>query len=132
MIRSGELSAENLEIGVTQEGTPTLLPKPVYYLQQNGYTIEGIDEVHTVDRDTSDTAHVVMQIQTYQYPRDDSRLDVAEHGVSVWVCDCGEFVYRQWPDLREDYSPVDAGSCVHIQEVSKVERAQNDENQETL
>lgn len=132
MIHKTELNAENLEIGLTQEGTPTILPKPIYYLQQNGYQIESINEVHTVHRDSSDTGHVVFKIETYEYPKNDPRLDVAAHRVQIHTCDCWSYLTDHWPDLREDNKPSQAGACVHIQEVSKVEKAKSDENQETL
>lgn len=132
MIHTTKLNADNLEIKTTQEGTPIFLPKPVYYLQQNGYQIEGIQESHTVDRDKSDTGHVVMLVETYEYPRNDPRLDVAAHRVQIYVCDCADYVYRHWPDLREDNKPSQAGACAHIQAVDKVQKAKNDENQETL
>jgi hypothetical protein len=128
---NGPLDAENLDVGCTDEGTPTLLPKSLYFMQQEGYAIDGVNEAHTVKTEDSDTAHIVFNVTTYDYRRTDPRLDAVEHQINLWICDC--WAYRSgFPDLREDTRPSDYTPCKHIKAISKVERAKNDKNQETL
>jgi len=128
----GPLDADNLDLGSTDDGTPTLLPKTLYFLQQENYAIDDVVESHVVKRDSSDTAHIVFKIETYDFRRKDPRLDAVEDQIDIWVCDCADFTYRRFPDLTEDRRPSDYTPCVHIKEVSKVEKASADENQETL
>jgi len=128
---NGPLKAENLDVGCTDEGTPTLLPKSLYFMQQEDYVIDSINEAHTVKTEGSDTAHIVFNVTTYDYRRNDPRLDAVEHQLDMWVCDCWD--YRSgFPDLREDTRPSDYTGCKHIDDVSKVQRAKRDEDQRTL
>lgn len=124
-----ELGAEHLEIGTTNDGQVTIEPGYLKYLRSNGFTIEGVGSVHTVPSDSRDMAHIVMRIQTYEYPKNDPKLDYAAHALEIEVCDCWD--YRQNSnDVSEGEKP--GGSCKHIKECFKTVRAQEDENQESL
>jgi len=128
-----ELSADNLTISVTQDGQIVHEVGYVGYLREHGHTIEDVVESHTVASNSRDMAHMVMKVKTYDYPKDDPQLDYAEHEVDIWVCDCWNFRREHSADVSEQgVKPSDSGVCRHIKAVSKVEKAQSDDNQKGL
>lgn len=128
---TGELTSEFVETGLTEDGQLVMEPGYINYLRSQGYLIDSVQEIHTADSSRDDMAHLVVKIGTFEYPKDHPALDYAEHSVSLWVCDCEDFRYRQSVDLSEA-SPGECGACKHIKEVDKVQRALNDEDQSTL
>lgn len=122
------LKADNLKVFTTSHGEILMEPSYIGYLRENGYTIEGVVNPMMVYTN-SETAHLVVQIETYQYPRDDDRLDVAEDRITIPVCDCWSFRSNS-NDVQEDVPP--GGDCKHIREAYKTEKAKADDNQQEL
>jgi len=127
------LNADNLNIRANNYGEIIVEPSYVEYLRENGHTIEEVNESHSVPSNSREMGHIVMNITTYLYPKDSALLDLAEHDIQLWVCDCWD--YRNTSvDVAEDVSntPDQCGTCRHIQSVSKVQKAKADEKQDTL
>ena len=126
------LEADNLETSVNDEtGELVIEPQYVKFLRANDYTIESINEVHTVESESEpDKAYLVVNITTYDYPKDHPELDVVEHERDVWACSC--WSYRQNSNDVSNGLVKPDGSCKHVNQVSKVKRAKNDNNQDTL
>lgn len=128
MIWMSELSAE---IGTTQDGRIVIEPDYVDYLRNQGYLVEEVEEAHSVASNSRDMSHLVVRLVTYDEPR--SQYDAIEDMISLWVCSCEDFTYNQAADVSEDMvKPSESGVCRHIKEVSKVEKAKNDDKQRSL
>jgi len=125
-----KLNSDNLTVETTQDGVLQVEPGYIGFLRSQGYIVESIEELHCVPSESeTDKAHIVAEIATYEYPRDDPRLDYAEHKLTLRCCDCWR--YRQNSvDVRENTPP--GGSCHHIESVYKVKKAQNDDQQLSL
>jgi len=90
----------------------------VKYLRENGYNIEAIGALHSVPSKSSDGAHIVQGIQTYQYPRNHPKLDVAQHSTEIWACDCKDFVHRRSVDVSEQtLANGKLEKCKHIKQI---------------
>jgi hypothetical protein len=127
------LNADNLKTWVNKDGEVIVEPSYVKYLRENGYNIEAIGALHSVPSKSSDGAHIVQEIQTYQYPRNHPKLDVAQHSTEIWVCDCWDYRSNQSVDVAETpLAEGSLGSCKHIRAVSKIANAKADDQQETL
>jgi hypothetical protein len=125
-----ELSAE---IETTIDGRIVCEPGYLGYLREHGYTIDEVTEAHAVTSESRDKTHMVANVTTYDLPKDHPELDLVGDELSLWVCSCEDFQYNQSADVWESMvSPSQCGPCKHILEVSKVEKAKNDEQQETL
>lgn len=124
------LNADNLETKITDEKL-VVEPQYVEYLRSQDYRIDGIEGLHAVPSDSSkDTAHIVAQIQTYNKPT--THGDYLDHGLTLWVCDCWSYRETSADVSKSFVQPSQSGECKHIQQVDKVARAQNDDQQETL
>jgi len=118
----------------TPEGV-VLEPQYLGFLRSSGYQIEDIEERHTVASSDGEHAHLVYKVGTYPHPQDSPLLDVGdpEQQITTWVCSCPDFRFDKSADVRDaTVSPDDSGACKHVQETSKVQRAQNDDSQATL
>ena len=125
-----ELSADSR---TTVDGQLVLEPEWVDYLRSQGYSVDAINEAHTVESTSRDISHLVVNISTYDKPKDSPSLDVVADEVDLWVCSCEDWQYNQSADVSEDMvKPSDSGRCKHILSVDRVERAKNDENQAEL
>lgn len=128
-----ELNADNLDVDCTQDGRIIVEPSYLGYLRDNGYSIDGIKGVYAVESESSDSSHLVVEIETYHYPMSHPDLDIAKDGVSVYVCDCGDFTYRKSADVSDPgVSPAESKPCKHCKQVSKSLQAEYDPNQDTL
>lgn len=123
------LNAENLNVDV-EDGKVVVEPQYVEYLREFDYRIEEINELHAVESSSSDRGHIVAKIQTYDKPT--TAGDYLDHGVELWCCDCWAYRQSSADVSKPDVTPSDSGTCKHIQSVSKVQRAENDENQMQL
>lgn len=130
---NGGLSSDTLKAKV-DESTQTVSIEPDYldFLREHGYIIDSLNEAHTVQRGRNKAAHLVLNIQTYNLPKDHPDLDVAVDGIDLWVCDCGDFTYRKAADVSEGQNPSESQPCTHIRKVSKVEQAKADDSQATI
>ena len=127
-----ELNADNFESGVTDDGQIIAEPGYVGFLRSNGYTIESVEEIHTVASRSSEGSHIVVKITTYDKPKNHPELDIATDDISMWVCDCWAWRNSSADVSESGVSPVDCGSCPHVETVDKTIRAQNDDSQDTL
>jgi hypothetical protein len=125
------MSKLSAEISTTQDGRIIIEPGYVDYLRNQGYIIEEIEEVHSVESNSRDMSHLVVRIATYDKPRD--RYDALDDMIGLWVCSCEDFQYNQSADVSEDMvKPSDSGTCRHIRSVDMVEQAKQDDNQTEL
>jgi len=127
------LNADNLNTRTNLDGEIVVEPSYIEYLRENGYAIEGVNESHCVPSGSREMGHVVMNITTYLHPKDSPLLDVAEHEIGLWVCDCWAF-RNDSANVAGDagITPDQSAPCSHIKHVSKVQRALEDESQEGL
>jgi hypothetical protein len=123
MLHSGEIDTEQMhdcEIDV------------VSYLSTHGYPIDDILEAYavvSVKTETENSGHLVLKVQTLSKPIDEA--DAIDDQMIQWLCDCRDFQFNQSVDLDER-KLREWGSCKHIQEVSKSQRAAEDRNQLSL
>lgn len=129
---NGELEADNLEAKI-DENTQTATIEPSYlgFLRENGFIVDSLNSVHTVQREKSKIPHLVVNVRTYDKPKDHPELDVAADGIDLWVCDCWSFRSNS-ADVSEGEPPSSSQPCDHIRRVSKIEQAKADENQKEL
>jgi len=123
MLHSGEIDTEQMhdcEIDV------------VSYLSTHGYPIDDILEAYavvSVKTEAENTGHLVIKVQTLSKPIDEA--DAVDDQMVQWLCDCRDFQFNRSVDL-EERKLREWGSCKHIQEVSKSQRAAEDRNQLSL
>ena len=123
MFHSGEIDTEQMhdcEIDV------------VSYLSTHGYPIDDILEAHavvSVRTEAENAGHLVIKVQTLSKPIDEA--DAVDDQMIQWLCDCRDFQFNRSVDL-EERKLREWGSCKHIQEVSKSQRAAEDRNQLSL
>jgi len=129
---NGELSADNLETKIdTNSQKVSIEPSYLGFLREHGYTIDGLNTAHTVQRSKDKTPHLVLNIATYDLPKDHPNLDYAADSIDLWVCDCWAFRTNS-ADVNNGEQPSESKPCVHIKQVDKVERAKQDPAQNTL
>jgi len=128
---NGEFTADNLACEMNQDGTISLDISYLSYLSSNGYTIDSIQELHHVQRDTEKTPHMVAKVMTFDKPRDHPNLDYVADKIELFACDCWAF-RNDSADVNDGANPSECGTCPHIEAVSKVERAKQDPSQDTL
>jgi len=73
----------------------------------------------------------VLNVTTYDKPKDHPNLDYAADEIQLWICDCWSYRNNS-ADVSNGEKPSECEPCVHIQNVSKVERAEQDPAQDTL
>jgi hypothetical protein len=103
--------------------------KPISDLRAWDRSPEVQKEYAVPSESDSETAYIVAEIEALQVPFEDS--DVIADNRSYWLCSCAHFKYRIWPDDEPD-GKLRVGSCKHVVNVSKEERAKNDENQKEI
>jgi hypothetical protein len=124
-----ELTADNLETRVNENGEVVIEPSYISYLREHGYIIEEIHDIREVDSEGSDGGHIIVEIETYQYPRDHQELDYVEHKMKLKVCDCWSWRTNS-NDVADGKQP--GGKCKHVTSEFMVEQAQNSDSQQTL
>jgi hypothetical protein len=131
--RSGDrmkLDNDNLITRVNENGELVQEPSYIEYLRNNGYTIEAIQETRIIQSESDrEKAYMVVKIETYLYPSDHEKLDVAQHRTELVVCSCWAWRSNS-NDVAEGEKP--GGSCKHCDSAFKVERAKNDNQQREL
>ena len=124
------LNAENLTVE-SYDNVVRVEPQYIEYLRSHQYEIVGITEAHAVESASNpDTAHVVMKVVTYDKPKTAS--DYLDYPIELWVCDCWAFREGSADVSESLVKPTQSDPCRHIQAVSKVKKAENDDSQETL
>jgi DNA-binding transcriptional MerR regulator len=130
-ITTAELDAENLHLEATKTGI-VVEPQYLRYLRSQGYTIEEITRLKYAHSDDSDTAHLMVEAETYLFPAHDSRLDLAEHQLTIRACDCWAF-RQQSPDVSDPgTTPAEYQKCKHLKQFDKAETAKHDDQQADL
>jgi len=125
-----ELSAE---CEVEADGTVTVEIPWVEFLKTQGYRVDAINNVQTVDSGSRDMTHLVAQIQTYDKPFNSAELDLVEDEITVPVCSCEDFTYNQGASVDESMiKPSQSGTCRHLRAAYKAIHAREDENQTEL
>jgi len=125
------LNAENLNARTTINGEVLLEPSYLQYLRENGHPIDELQEVHTVPSESEKgKAHLVVKVETTELPTDHQEADVVADAMDLWACDCWSYRTSTNDVAEGEYPPE--GSCKHVLQVSREERAKNDEQQETL
>lgn len=128
---NGELNADNLETRITEAGEVVVEPQYLAFMRDNGYPINGVKETHTVKREGSDTAHIVMKVLTLNKPTSHPESDAVADQLDLWVCDCWAWRSNS-VDVSSGVSPSECGTCPHIEAVDKSVKAANDDSQVTL
>jgi len=128
---NGPLNADNLNAKITEAGETNIEPNYLGFLRENGYSVDELLQAHTVKRSDSERAHLVLKVQTYTKPMDHPDLDVVTDKSPLWVCDCWNFREHS-ADVSNGEPPTACDPCPHIKQVSKVENAKADSDQDTL
>lgn len=89
-----------------------------------------IEAEYAVASESNDEkAYLVRRIDALDTAFEDA--DVTADSRDVWICSCGQFQYRCWPD--EPPQSLDAiPDCKHCRAVSREVRARADDSQQTL
>lgn len=125
-----ELSAE---LDVTNDNRVICEPAYLSYMREHGYPVLSINEAHSVESGSRDKSHMVVEIATYDKPKDSPTLDVVADEISLWVCSCEDFTYNKAADVSEDMTkPSDSGRCKHVLSVDMTEKAKADASQTEL
>lgn len=125
-----ELSAENLEVDTTQEGHVVIEPGYLGYIRSEGYQIDGIESAHTVPSESGEGSHIVVEVRTYEYPRNSQKLDLTEHALYLKVCDC--WSWRQSSNDVSEPGVKPGGTCKHVESAFMSEKAKADDKQQEL
>jgi len=117
-----------------EDGSVTLEIPWISHLKTQGYKIDAIEDVQTVDSGSREISHVVARITTYDEPFGSDTLDLVEDKVEgLPVCSCEDYTYNQGATVEDAMvKPSQSGTCKHIRKTFKAIRAANDEQQETL
>jgi len=125
-----ELNADNLELDVTQDGRVVQEPSYLGYIRSEGYQIDAILGSYTVPSEGSEGAHLILEVQTYEYPRDSQKLDLTEHKKVIRVCDC--WSWRSGSNDVSEPGVPPGGSCKHVKATFMTEKAKADDSQQEL
>lgn len=85
-------------------------------------------EYAAISESDDETAYIVTELTALRVPFEDA--DVVADEMTMFVCSCPHYKFRLWPD--EEPERLNVGSCKHVRDVSKVQRAENDDQQETI
>jgi len=125
-----KLDSENLDVETTENGEVVIEPDYLGFIRTQGFIIEEIKDARVVPSDSSESGHIVVQIKTYDYPRNHPELDYAAHEREITVCDCWSW-RNSSNDVRENEKPGGDG-CKHCRTAFKAIQAREDENQTEL
>jgi hypothetical protein len=130
-MNTGQFSADNLNTQATPEGI-IIEPQYITYLRSNGYAIDDVTAVKYAHSPDSDTAHIMMEVQTFLYPSHSDELDVAAHDCHIRACDCWDYRSNS-PDVSDrGVVPVEYENCKHLENWDKHTKAAADDDQATL
>ena len=103
---------------------------PLESLEDTDRKPEIIDHKAVVSESNQQKAYHLRQVKVLEFPIE--RADVAVDRTEIWLCSCGDFVYRKWPfnDLRPDRKlSKQVDSCKHIRQTVREEKAKVDDSQ---
>jgi len=125
-----KLENDNLIRRVNQDGEIVIEPSYVDYLRNQGYIIESVGDCRAIQSNSeSNKSYLIVEFETYRYPRTHPRLDYAEHQQTVRACSC--WAYRDNCNNVEDGEPP-GGTCKHIRRTYREEKAKQDDQQQRL
>ena len=127
-----DLHTKHIRIDSTSDGL-VIEPEYVDFLRTQGYTIEGVNDIACVKSNSRDVQHLVVKVDTYEYPINHPELDFEKHQVTIPVCSCEGYRYQYSADVsKHNVSPTDSKACPHIKQVDKIAKAKADNMQESL
>ena len=127
-----KLNPGQVTIEATTEGV-IIEPTYIGYLRSQGYNIDEIKDVQTVDSDSRDVTHVVMKVVTTDKPQGHPELDVVADKTEIAVCSCENFQYSQSVDVsKKTLAEGSMGSCKHLQQSYREQKARADPNQQAI
>lgn len=124
---------ENITKKLTEE-TNELIFEPGYagYLRSQGYNVDDISDIDTIQSESDpEKKYLVAKITTYEYPKNHAELDAIEHQIELPVCTCWNWRSEHSANLEEE-KPTECGTCKHLQDAYRAEKAKADESQDTL
>lgn len=101
----------------------------VHQLKANDYHPEYV-ETRVVGSESRDCGYLLGRIRVLRVPF--SEADASEDTIYAWVCGCDDFYYSQSEGVEDGGSAAEMGECKHIRESVRVERARDDDAQDTL
>jgi len=123
---------ENLTKETTTDGRLLLEPGYAGFLRSEGYTIEAFGDVDVIQSESdSEKKYLVAEIETFNKPQDHPRLDYVADRLTLWTCSC--WAWRNTSaDLQQGEPPSECGTCKHLKQWKREERAEADDKQVTL
>ena len=106
---------------------------PVETIEGQGHNCERLTNAVAYNRkqDESDSAYLLTKIETTRVPT--AQADYAVDKIELWCCNCASFQYQSLkPFLNGERTLDEISTCKHVKAHNKVERAENDDQQETL
>jgi hypothetical protein len=123
---------ENLTQELTQDGKLILEPGYLGYLRGMGYQIDSVEDIDTVESDSDpDKSYLVAEIETFDKPQDHPRLDYVADKLTLRVCTCWAWRGKS-ANISDGENPSECGTCKHLKQWKREERAEADEKQVTL
>jgi hypothetical protein len=123
---------ENLTQELTQDGKLILEPGYLGYLRGMGYQIDSLEDIDTVESDSDpEKSYLVAEVETFDKPQDHPRLDYVADKLTLRVCSCWSWRNKS-ADLTDGENPSECGTCKHLKQWKREERAEADEKQVTL
>jgi len=115
------------------EGKIAIEPSYLDYLRSHGYVLEDVKNVQVIPSNSRDAAHIVCEVETYDYPQGHDKLDIAADSLSIKICSCEDYQHNQSVDVSErPLKEASAGSCKHLKSAYRAEKAKADDAQDTL
>ncbi len=106
---------------------------PVETIEGQGHNCERLENAVAYNRkqDSEDSAYLLTKIETTRVPT--AKADYAVDKITMWVCNCHDMQYNKLkPFLKGEITLDEVGGCKHVKAHDKVERAKQDDQQETL
>jgi len=127
------LNTDQLRQELTEDGQIILEPEYVAFLRSNGYPVNEVVEIREAESESRDMTHLIYTVKTTELPQDHPELDVVAHETEIKVCTCEDFRYDKSVDVSERHLADESiGSCKHVRNEYRAEKAQADENQDTI
>lgn len=88
-----------------------------------------VEKRYVVPSESGDKAYLVREVTALKFEKEVADAVVDE--TKYYLCSCPHFKYRKFPE-EEPEGPLRIPSCKHVRSISKVAKAENDENQTTI
>jgi len=107
--------------------------KPVETIEGQGHNCERLTNAVAYNRkqDSEDSAYLLTKVETTRVPT--AQADYAVDKIELWCCNCPSFQYQSLkPFLNGEQTLDEIRTCKHVKAHNKVERAKQDEQQDTI